>query len=75
MLSSGWTLNKINQNHFLINKPKTKCIWKSENSALYKDKSGEVDSSFLEDKLNKAEVVSIDSNNTIVGDISKLLKT
>ena len=74
------TLNKINQNaindknHFLINKPKTKCIWKSENSAFYIDKSGEVDSSFLEDKLNKAEVVPIDSNNNIVGDISILLK-
>ena len=36
------TINKQNaindKDHFLINKPKTKCIWKSEDAALYKDK-------------------------------------
>ena len=50
------TINKQNaindKDHFLINKPKTKFIWKSEDAALYKDKLSEVDCSYIEDKLN-----------------------
>ena len=32
---------------FLINKPKTKFIWKSEDAALYEDKLSEVDCSYI----------------------------
>ena len=55
------TINKINQkaindtDHFLITKPKTTFIWKSED---YKYKLSGVDCSYMmyiEDKLNKAE--------------------
>ena len=76
------TINKqstINdKDHFLINKPKTKCICKSEDVALYKDKLSEVDCSYIEGKLNEAEsgdeVVSIDIINNFVEDVSKLLR-
>ena len=76
------TMNKQNaindKDHFLLNKHKTKFIWKSEDAALYKDKLSEVDCSYIEDKLNQAEsrdeVVSIDIINNIVENVSKLLK-
>ena len=74
-------INKNNQNaindndHFLINKPETTFIWKSEDAALYKDKLSEVHCSYIEDKLNEAEsgdeVVSVDIINSILEDLSK----
>ena len=67
------TINKQNaindKDHFLINKPKTKFILKSEDAVLYKDKLSGVDCSYIEGKLNEAEsgdeVVSIDIITTL----------
>ena len=61
------------KDHFLQNNPKTKFIWKSEDAVLYKDILSEVDYSYIKDKLNE-EVVSIDIINSMIENVSKLLK-